>query len=519
MKKLFLLIALLLPLYAQAANYLGFGGGNYVYAEQGNLYFNLDKSAFDHRKWSYDGEKFTSQFSVKMDLKTKYTSGDWMEQVLANKKSDGLMYANYIKQPFNYQNRGGFQKTAIPYFIGLAGGFIARQFAFNNLKRWAVGTAFGYGVAKYLCSKLMDDGITCDAANAVNGAFTRTVTYAYELKETGNHGMGTFTVRATPSQYNSENGLANVVRHHVLQVHSATGNKLKNCVSKAGDGNVNCNYPWENGKDDWFSTDYFSGLSQPVTITEIVSDPEIDTYLDATCKLFPSECINEPTGGKNINDVQLTAGAITGGGVSVTGPPYTNPITGDSQQDHVVIGGSSAGTGVPSSTNTDWTKDSKLGQSTTTNTVEVTTTARPDLTGTTDVAKPNEQTGTKPQVVNPSVPDVNIEFPEFTDIAEFCQQNPRANACIEFEEVEKQKDADLPEIQEKFEFNKLNIFATDGLCPQGSQFSIGVLGINKTFEFSYQPACDFAVKLRYVLIAIAMLIALKIVFGFGGVKK
>ena len=92
-------------------------------------------------------------------------------------------------------------------------------------------------------------------------------------------------------------------------------------------------------------------------------------------------------------------------------------------------------------------------------------------------------------------------------------------SCLEFEEVEKQKDKELPEIQETFNLNKINIFASNGFCPQGSQFTLGFLGTSKTFELSFQPACDFAEKIRYVLIAIAMLIALKIVFGFGGVKK
>ena len=75
MKKLLLLIALFLPIYAQAVNYLGFGGGNYVYAENGNLYFNLDPYVFDNRSWTYDETKgFSSEIKVNMDLKTKYTS-------------------------------------------------------------------------------------------------------------------------------------------------------------------------------------------------------------------------------------------------------------------------------------------------------------------------------------------------------------------------------------------------------------------------------------------------------------
>ena len=106
MYRILIAIILMLPTFSHAINYLGFGGGNYVYAEQGNLYFNLDPYAFDNRSWTYDETKgFSAEIKVNMDLKTKYTSDEWLEQVIANKKSDGIMYANYIKQPFNYQNK------------------------------------------------------------------------------------------------------------------------------------------------------------------------------------------------------------------------------------------------------------------------------------------------------------------------------------------------------------------------------------------------------------------------------
>ena len=105
MYRILIAIILMLPTFSHAINYLGFGGGNYVYAEQGNLYFNLDPYVFDNRSWTYDETQgFSSEIKIKMDLKTKYTSGgdSWIQEVFANKKSDGLMYANYIKQPFNY---------------------------------------------------------------------------------------------------------------------------------------------------------------------------------------------------------------------------------------------------------------------------------------------------------------------------------------------------------------------------------------------------------------------------------
>ena len=499
---------------ASAVNYLSFGGGNYVYAEQGNLYFNLDQNTFDHRKWSFDGEKFTSNISIKLDLKTKYTSEDWIEQVLANKKSDGLMYANYIKQPFSYQNRGGHQKVFFPAAAWALGGFVARTAAFNTFRRYAasfVGVAAASVAYKYFCDSLGLNSISC-VSDGVNKAFTRTVTYAYELNEYGSHGIGTFTVRATPKQFETDNGLAQAVFPHVARTHANFGGTLKECVSKANNPIVSCNYPKANGQADWYDTNAFVGLAQPVTITEIVSDPEIDQYIDATCRLFPSECVNEPTDGKNINDVQLTAGSISGG-VSVTGPPYTNPITGEAQQDKVAIGGTSSGIGINSGTNSAWEYTPSLGQSTVDNKVDVSTTARPDLTntGTADVAKPNNQTGTKPQVV---VPPVTVpEFTDLNDMIDFCKANPNALSCVEVEPVEESK-IEIPQVTENLNLQVKNyITSSAGVCPQGSTFSVSIFGATQTAEFSFTPACQFAGYLKYAVWAAAWLLAAQIVMG------
>ena len=519
MKKLFIILILLSPLYAQAVNYLGFGGGNYVYAEQGNLYFNLDANAFDNRKWSYDGEKFTSQISIKMDLKTKYTSADWVELVIANKKSDGLMYANYIKQPFNYQNRGGYQKVFWQRYAAAAvGGQIVRTASFGAIREFIkkkFPTFAATVIGSYFVSLGVSDGVEC-----ITGECIKNITYSYIASNTGTV-LFKDRPQATKSEY--ENNVSAALQRSAHMRYTMSDGKyyvFDSCKHiSTGRGSCTWKQYYPNGTFIADSTNEVGFVKgQDVTVEKILSDPEIDYYLDQTCKLFASECVNEPTNGKNINDVQLTAGSISGG-VNVTGPPYTNPITGEAQQDKVVIGGTSSGIGVNSGTNSAWEYSPSLGQSTTNNTVDVTTTARPDLTntGTADVAKPNNQTGTKPEVI---VPPVTVpEFTDLNDMIDFCKANPKATSCLEFEEVEKQNDKELPEIQETFNLNKINIFASNGLCPQGSQFTLGFLGTSKTFELSFQPACDFAQKLRYVLIAIAMLIAMKIVFGFGGVKK
>lgn len=518
MKKLLALLILLAPLYAQAVNYLGFGGGNYVYAEQGNLYFNLEPNVFDNRSWTYDmNVGFSSQIQIKLDLRTQYSSSDWYEQVLANKKSDGLMYANYIKQPFNYQNRGGYQKVVLPAIGWALAGQIARTAAWNSFRGFAA-RAVGSSASRYLAlgtffSLLTADDIICNENEQCNQTFVARSYYSNSLNEANKiYFPQTLTDKADVVRYVNS-------RVPSRSVSSSEHTNFNSCKD-GGANQIFCTYSDPTNKYSPVQDTYRLTSIQPVTIEQIVQDRDLLKYFDEVCAKFPSECVNEPTNGKNVNDVVLTGGSI-GSPVSVVGPPYTNPITGVAQQDKVIIGGASSGIGVNSGTNDQWKYTPTLGQSTTLNPTQVTSIPRPDLTNTdtAPVARPNDKTGgvvATPPVV---VPDIKVEIPDFTDIAEFCQQNPKASACIEFEEVEKQNDKELPEIQETFDFNKINIFASNGLCPQGTQFSIGVLGTNKTFEFSYQPACDFAEKLRYVLIAIAMLIALKIVFGFGGVKQ
>ena len=496
-KALIFSILLALALTASATNYLSFGGGNYVYAEQGNLYFNLDQNTFDHRKWSYDGEKFISNITINMDLKTKYTSGDWTEQILANKKSDGLMYANYIKQPFNYQNQGRYQRTFLPLAQGAVtvGGLILRTAVSKRLFGWAAGAVGLSELAKYFCSELLNDGTKCTP----EGVFIKTYNYAY----VSNIDAPAFStpIRVTEAEYVDRTKLLSIVQNKAAKNFKLGNNSFELTSCRLGDGTATCAYL----SDGSYSAYSIAFTKEAKTIEEMVSDPELMPYFDKTCKLFPSECVNEPTNGKNINDVQLTAGSISGG-VSVTGPPYTNPISGEAQQDKVVIGGASSGIGINSGTNSSWQYTPSMGQSTTDNKVDVSTTARPDLTntGTADVAKPNNQTGTKPDVI---VPPVTVpEFTDLNDMIDFCKANPNALSCVEAKEEVKDTDIEIPETQQGLNFSPASIFASNGVCPA----PVSVAFMTETLEFKYDQFCTLLEYLRGIIIAVCAIMALRI---------
>lgn len=90
---------------------------------------------------------------------------------------------------------------------------------------------------------------------------------------------------------------------------------------------------------------------------------------------------------------------------------------------------------------------------------------------------------------------------------DFCQKNPNADQCIFGAKAE---DIKLPEQTIDLNFRPENIFQTDGVCPQPKSVDLGAFG---RVEFSYQPLCDFAAKLRPVLIMMTILTCAWFVYG------
>lgn len=90
---------------------------------------------------------------------------------------------------------------------------------------------------------------------------------------------------------------------------------------------------------------------------------------------------------------------------------------------------------------------------------------------------------------------------------DFCQKNPNSDQCIL---GGKSEDIKLPEQTIDLNFKPENIFQTDGVCPQPKSVDLGAFG---RVEFSYQPLCDFAAKLRPVLIMMTILTCAWFVYG------
>lgn len=92
---------------------------------------------------------------------------------------------------------------------------------------------------------------------------------------------------------------------------------------------------------------------------------------------------------------------------------------------------------------------------------------------------------------------------------DFCQQNPNAAQCLEAGDAS-YEDIVLPENTIDLDFRPENVFQTEGVCPQPKSVDLGAFG---QVEFSYQPLCDFAAKLRPVLIMMTILTCAWFVYG------
>ena len=92
---------------------------------------------------------------------------------------------------------------------------------------------------------------------------------------------------------------------------------------------------------------------------------------------------------------------------------------------------------------------------------------------------------------------------------DFCKQNPNTAQCMPSGDAS-YEDIKLPEQTIDLNFRPENIFQTDGVCPQSQIVDLGAFG---RVEFSYQSLCDFAAKLRPVLIMMTILTCAWFVYG------
>lgn len=136
--------------------------------------------------------------------------------------------------------------------------------------------------------------------------------------------------------------------------------------------------------------------------------------------------------------------------------------------------------------------------------------AAPASSQTADATTPNIPGQTTPTTPSPTTPDAanpTQTIPnqpgsqQNQEQRDFCQQNPNAAACMELGNGD-YEDLDVPESELDLNFEPADIFQTDGVCPEPKTVDLGMFG---TVEFSYQMLCDFASKIRPILVAMTVL--------------
>ena len=128
-------------------------------------------------------------------------------------------------------------------------------------------------------------------------------------------------------------------------------------------------------------------------------------------------------------------------------------------------------------------------------------------TPTTPITPDNPTTPTTPD--NPTTPDEpskptgqqGKKQKQEQQKQDFCQHNPNAAQCLEAGDAS-YEDIQIPEQIIDLDFKPLNVFQSDGTCPAPRSVDFGALG---QVEFSYDPLCDLARKLRPIFIAICVL--------------
>ena len=132
MKQLIYLIVLsllVLSTWARSENIVQFTGGDYIYAENGRLTFNLNPSIIKNRNWQYNAQNdlFRTTFTTKrLDFKTKHSSDFYAYENAAfysDPSFNSYRVGNYV-YPIYRPNQQQF--TAQPVFLPALAGIVVR---------------------------------------------------------------------------------------------------------------------------------------------------------------------------------------------------------------------------------------------------------------------------------------------------------------------------------------------------------------------------------------------------------
>lgn len=208
-------------------------------------------------------------------------------------------------------------------------------------------------------------------------------------------------------------------------------------------------------------------------IIEPIADANPTDFVE---KSRPSE--NEPVPGVTLDDVSVPDGTVA------QTDPYTNPKTGTVEQ-----------------TRWDFGRDVQ-GKTTVTETV----TLRPDLTPNSPEAPKLDTPADSPTDTPASTTPKNDELLPESDL---CKLHPDILACQGMGDIQESDPFKIPQITNPTAWQPDNFLPTSAVCPAPKTTVI----MGKSYEFTYDWLCQFAEQIKYLMIALASIMAGYIILG------
>ena len=522
---------------AYAENVVQFTGGNYVFAENGRLTFNLEPDLFKNRNWKYNpatGGIETSFTTRALDFKTRYSSTFHAYENVA---------AAPVQVPFvrpvltrRQMQQYGARPVFLPALAGLvvrvAGRILVqslppvvmsclknewcRSFVGSAVAHCTINAVFGLvktGVS--VCDKAEEQGWEKDA----NGNYVRKGG-AYVLNDVSAEGWKPQDMSTMPPQTLSKNLTEEQIKAKMqdfceaYQQNPNGAKKLRELTSigVGKDGSsvvVSCVYNGVSGNDYARAYYKFDGASQ-----EQMQIVDLKDLIVEDIKEKPNDYVNSDTPiGKDLlavnsavqSDFYVDAGSGKGS-FSVISEPYRTS-DGKTYQDRIEIKSPVSDPAAKPSGNA---QSGTPGVSVTQNNVSVRQQARPDKEADAKNAENNAANGKRR---GDGV--FNAKSASGVGNNGNCKDKDNAGtiACAKLGDVSDDGSNPFGSAIGKFDYGdglkQDNFLPTNGTCPAPKT----VVLMGRNYTFSYEWFCEYARLIRAIVVAAAAIAAGFIVFG------
>lgn len=526
---------------AYAENVVQFTGGNYVFAENGRLTFNLEPDLFKNRNWKYNpatGGIETSFTTRALDFKTRYSSTFHAYENFAAAPVQVPFVRPVLtrRQMQQYGARPVFLPALAGLVVRMAGriivgalpGVVTSCLKNLNCASKAFGAAVGaaqlcwinteLGLVKSnlgICEKAEEEGWEKDA----NGNYVRKGG-AYVLNDVSAEGWKPQDMSTMPPQTLSKNLTEEQIKAKMqdfCEAYQQNPNGAKKfreltSIGVGKDGSsvvVSCVYNGVSGNDYARAYYKFDGASQ-----EQMQIVDLKDLIVEDIKEKPNDYVNSDTPiGKDLlavnsavqSDFYVDAGSGKGS-FSVISEPYRTS-DGKTYQDRIEIKSPVSDPAAKPSGNA---QSGTPGVSVTQNHVSVRQQARPDKEAD---AKNAENNATNGKRRGDGVG--NARSASGVGNNGDCKDKDNAGtiACAKLGDVSDDGSNPFGSAIGKFDYGdglkQDNFLPTNGTCPAPKT----VVLMGRSYTFSYEWFCEYARLIRAIVVAAAAIAAGFIVFG------